>query len=93
MTRVQPSGIRDDIRAHCGHWAIAQENSGFLFYRLDNASGGRQDRKQFHPAMTGRELNKTTEISWNEESDATCNIGRSALKRPNARKYIQRTSA
>jgi hypothetical protein len=78
VARVEPSDISGDISTCYGHWAIAQENSSFFFYRLYHAAGGRKSGKQFHPTITGGELNKATEISWNEESDATCSIGQSA---------------
>jgi hypothetical protein len=66
MTRVDPSGIGDDIRAHCGHRAIAQENSSFSLPFLYHAAGSRQGWKYFHLASAGGELDKATETPWNE---------------------------
>ena len=80
MTRVNPSGIDDDIRALCGHRAIAQEKSSFSLPFLYRGAGSRQGRKYFHRISEGGELNKATETPWNEYSDTTCRIGQSASK-------------
>lgn len=66
MTRVDPSGIGDDIRAHCGHRAIAQENSRFFLPPLYHAARSRQCWKHFHRTVTGGELDKATETPWDE---------------------------
>jgi len=80
MTRVDPSGISDVIRAHGGNRAIAQENSSFFLPPLYHAAGSCQGWKQFHRTATGGELDKAIEAAWNEESDTTCSIGQSGSK-------------
>ena len=74
VTGVEPSGISDTIRAHCGHWAIAQENSGFSVLRAYHASGGRQGWKYVHWSMTRGELDKAAETPRDEKGDAACSV-------------------
>jgi hypothetical protein len=65
-TRVDPSAIDHDIRAHCGHRVIAQENSSLFLPSLYHGAGSRQGWKYFHLTSAGGELDKATETPWNE---------------------------
>ena len=65
-TRVDPSGIDDDIRADCGHRAIAQENNGLFLPFLYHGAGSCQGWKYFHLTSAGGELDKATETPWNK---------------------------
>ena len=64
MARVDPSGIDDNIGAHCRHWAISHENSSFILVAIYHVAGSRQSWEHFRRAVTGGELDKATEIPW-----------------------------
>lgn len=74
MTGGEPSSISNTIRAHCGHWAIAQENRGFSVLRVYHTSGGRQGWKYLHWSMTRGELDEAAKTPRNEKSDVAYGV-------------------
>jgi len=70
MTRGNANRIGDVVRAHIGHWAIAEENSHFFVLCAYHTAAGRESWKQLHCAMTRGELDKAAEAPRNEKGDA-----------------------
>jgi len=80
MTRGDASGIGNAVRAHIGHWAIAEENGNFLVLRLYHTAGGCKGWKQLHCAITRGELDKAAEVSRDEKGDAACDVRQSVSR-------------